>query len=78
MINNARAESDARSVSGRGGAAGTAPAGRDSKILPSTERGDFGSDDGKRASAPLSDGEAGRYEEELDRQGPAHVSRGSV
>ncbi|ROT35924.1 hypothetical protein SODALDRAFT_54431 [Sodiomyces alkalinus F11] len=78
MINNARAESDARSVSGRGGAAGTAPAGRDTKILPSTERGDFGSDDGKRSSAPLSDGEPGRYDEELDGPGAAHANRGTV
>lgn len=87
MINNARAESDARSGSGRGGAAGTARAGRDTRILPSTERGpeyahEDDDEDDKRSSVPLSDGEAARYEEEemnsLDARRRGHVNRGSV
>ncbi|GKT95578.1 homeobox domain-containing protein [Colletotrichum tofieldiae] len=66
MISNARAESDA--MSSRSG---------ESKILPSTERGEY--DDGKRSSVPLSDGEA--FDEDLDslkHRRSAHIKRGSV
>ncbi|GJC95780.1 homeobox domain-containing protein [Colletotrichum higginsianum] len=66
MISNARAESDA--MSSRSG---------ESKILPSTERGEY--DDGKRSSVPLSDGET--FDEDLDslkHRRSAHIKRGSV
>ncbi|KAK6081976.1 homeobox domain-containing protein [Seiridium cupressi] len=70
MVSNARAESEA--MASRGG---------DSKVLPSTERGEY-EHDGKRASVPLSDGEGSTYDEvdmdALSRRRSANMKRGSI